>query len=455
MIDVFELLWNAAAFVVALGILVTIHEYGHFWVARKLGVKVLTFSVGFGKPILQKIGKDGVRYVVSAFPLGGYVKMLDERDDEIDISEEDKPFAFNRKPVWVRMLIVLAGPVANYILAVVLYWWIFMLGIDGLKPVIGDVPESTIAFEAGLKKEDLIVSVDGESILTTQDLVEGLIKRLGDKTPILLLVKRQGYSQPKSITFDIKSWQIDDEKPEILHSLGIYHPRENSSTQIGEVGEGTAADKAGIQVGDLITAINGVSISKWREMVVIIRSMPNKSVDIQLKRNDELMDISVVIGSREDDGELVGSLGVSGSGIDLKPFIITQKFGVLDALSLSVQTAYKKIVLTAQLFKKLIVGDISHKSISGPFSIAEGAGNSASYGLVAFLSFLAIISVNLGFINLLPVPMLDGGHMLYFTIEAIKGKPLSQKVQEIGLQIGMMMVFFLMSLAIYNDLVVR
>jgi len=450
-----DMLWNLVFFIIALGVLVTIHEYGHFWVARKLGVKVLTFSVGFGKPILQKIGKDGVRYVLSAIPLGGYVKMLDEREyEDSDISEEDKPFAFNRKPVWVRMAIVLAGPVANFILAIVLYWWMFMLGINGLMPVVGDVPENTIAFEAGLQKDDLILAVDGETILTTQDLVEGLIKKLGDKSSIVLSVKRHGFSQPKIINFDIQNWQIDDEKPQILQSLGIYHPVNDLPTQIGAVANGAAADKAGILIGDVVTIVNGVTVTKWREMEKVVRTIPNKSTNIQVDRNGELMDISVVIGSQDNKGE-IGRLGVAAKSIDFAPFIITQKVGALDAFTLSVETAYKKILLTAGLFKKLLVGDISHKSISGPFSIAKGAGMSASYGLVAFLGFLAMISVNLGFINLLPVPMLDGGHLLFFTIEAIKGKPLSLKVQEFGLQIGMMLVFFLMAMAIFNDMFVH
>lgn len=449
-----DIVWNTAAFIVALGILVTIHEYGHFWVARKLGVKVLTFSIGFGKPFLEKTGKDGVRYVIATIPLGGYVKMLDERDSEQNIPEQDKPFAFNQKSVWVRMAIVLAGPVANFLLAIFLYWCMFILGTDGLRPVVGDVPESSIAFQAGLKNQDLIVAVDGESIVTSQDLVEGLAKRLGDKDFLSLTIQRSTSSLPKILSFNLKNWQVDDEKPQILHSLGIFHPLEDGSTQVDKVSEGKAAAKAGIQVGDVITQVDGIAVNKWRDMVVIISSMPNRSTKIQVNRKGELIVLSVVIGSREDNAD-IGQLGVGKSGIDVKPYIITQKTGVLDAFGLAIETAYKKILLTVQLFKKLLIGEISHKGISGPLSIAKGAGNSASYGLVPFLGFLAMISVNLGFINLLPVPMLDGGHMLYFIIEAIKGKPLSQKVQEFGLQVGMMMVFALMAIAIYNDFAIH
>ena len=450
----FDILWNLIAFIVALGVLVTIHEYGHFWVARKLGVKVLTFSFGFGKPLLQKVGKDGVRYVIAAFPLGGYIEMLDERVHSDDMSEEDKAFAFNRQSLWVRTAIVLAGPLANFVLAIVLYWWMFMLGTPGLLPVVAEVPENTIAYQAGLQKDDLILSVDGEAIVTTQDLVEGLVKRLGEKSRILLTVQRDGFSQPKTISLDIKSWQVDDEKPKIMQSLGIYHPLIDPSTQIGEVAAGAAADEAGIQSGDIVISVNDMVVTNWREMEKIIRAMPNQPTNIQVDRNGELMNLSVVIGSQDDKGK-VGRLGVGAKSIESAPYIITQKVGVFDAFILSIETAYKKILLTARLFKKLLVGDISHKSISGPLSIAEGAGTSASFGLIAFLGFLAMISVNLGFINLLPVPMLDGGHLLFFAIEAIKGKPLTQKMQEFALQIGMMLVFLLMAIAFYNDIVIH
>ncbi len=447
-----DVLWNLASFIVALGILVTIHEYGHFWVARKLGVKVLTFSVGFGKPLLQKVGKDGVRYVLAAIPLGGYVKMLDEREPDQKISEQDRPFAFNQKSVWVRMAIVLAGPIANFLLAIFLYWCMFMIGTDGLKPVVGDPPQSSIAYAAGLLKNDHIVAVDGEAIITTQDLVEGLAKRLGDKGKLILTVKRKGNSQGKNIYLDLQTWQVDDERPQILHSLGIYHLREDATTEIAVVTAGNAAAKAGIQVGDIITLIDDQPVSKWRDMVVMIRAMPNKPTSMQVNRNGELIPISVVIGTQEYNGETIGLLGVEQLRFDFNVYIVTQESDFFGSFVLAYETAYKKIVLTTQLFKKLVVGDISHKGISGPLSIAKGAGASASYGFVAFLSFLAIISVNLGFINLLPVPMLDGGHLLYFVIEAIKGKPLSEKVQEFGLQVGMMLVFALMAVAIFNDI---
>ncbi len=442
-----DALWNLASFIVALGILVSIHEYGHFWVARKLGVKVLTFSVGFGRPLLQKIGKDGVRYVLAAIPLGGYVKMLDERETDQEISQEDKPYAFNQKSVWVRMAIVLAGPVANFILAIFLYWFMFVLGINGITTEVGTIPEASIAQQAGLIKGDKIVRVDGEAVVVMHDLTKNIAKRLGEKSQIILTVQREGRSAEQTIVLDISKWQVDDEKPEILHSLGIFHPLESEGIFVGTITSDGPADKAGIEVGDKIQSVNGKPVERWQAMKLIIELLPNKQVSIEVERNGELIPLSVVIGSADENEPNSGFIGIGSP-----QYMITRQAGLFEAFGLAIDETINMVSLSTKLFIKLISGEISTKSLSGPISIAEGAGSSASIGLVYFISFLAMISVNLGFINLLPIPMLDGGHLLYFVIEAIKGKPLSQKVQEFGLQVGMMLVFALMAIAIFNDI---
>lgn len=447
-----DALWNLASFIVALGILVTIHEYGHFWVARKLGVKVLTFSVGFGKPLLQKVGKDGVRYVLAAIPLGGYVKMLDEREPDQQISEEDKPFAFNQKSVWVRIAIVLAGPIANFLLAIFLYWCMFLMGIKGITTDIGTIPEASIAQQAGLQKGDKIISVDGHSVTVMHDLTKNIAKRLGEKSEIILSVQRPGRTSEKQIVLDISKWIVDDEKPEILHSLGIYHQIESSSTLIGTVTPDDPADKAGILAGDKIISVDGTQVNSWREMGQVIASKPNQRVLFEVERNGELIPIFVVIGSAGGNEVNSGRIGVSSVRVDNSEFLITRQAGIFEAFSLAIDETINMVSLSTRLFVKLISGEISTKSLSGPISIAEGAGTSARIGLVYFISFVAMISVNLGFINLLPIPMLDGGHLLYFVIEAIKGKPLPEKVQEFGLQVGMMLVFALMAVAIFNDI---
>jgi len=445
-----EFLWNLASFILALGILVTIHEYGHFWVARKFGVKVLTFSVGFGKPILQKIGKDGVRYVIAAIPLGGFVKMLDGRDPEQQISDKDQAAAFNNQSVWARMAIVLAGPMANFLLAIFLYWLMFVIGIKGLSPHVGQVPETSISYQAGLLEGDIITQIDGEPVVDMQGVTKAIAKRLGETTEIVISVKRAGEHIAKELVLDISSWQVDESEPELLKSLGIYHPWETLEAVeavIGSIVDGGVAEQAGLMVNDKIVTIGSDVISKWQDMKNIIASNPNQRLLFEVERNGELIPIFVVIGSAKVNGKEIGQIGVG--AVD---YTIVRKAEIIDAFGLAFDEMIKMVVLSSKLFIKFISGDISTKSLSGPISIAEGAGTTASIGLVYFISFLAMISVNLGFINLLPVPMLDGGHLLYFVIEAIKGKPLSQKVQEFGLQIGMMLVFALMALAIFNDI---
>ena len=439
-------LWDAFYFIVALGILVTFHEFGHFWVARKLGVKVLKFSVGFGKPIWQRTAKDGVNYIIASIPLGGYVKMLDEREGEVP--PEESAYAFNNKSVWARMAIVLAGPVANFILAVFFYWMIFIMGIGGFSTEMGEIAPDSIAGRAGLTIGDKITKVDGEPVLLEQDMVTALARRIGDKTEIQLEVEKVGNHQLKTLKLDISGWELDTDRPDILGSLGIRHKTDDPEFSVGiaTVAKGSSADKGGIKPADLIKGYDGETIKSWSDLVSRIRSQPGEQVNILIERDGELREISVVIGSQQQDGQEIGLLGV------LPDHFKTRKGGVGESFNLAIHETGKMISLTMQLFKKLLVGDISPKSLSGPLSIAEGAGGSARGGLVYFLSFVAMISVNLGFINLLPIPLLDGGHLLFFSIEAIKGKPLSEKVQEIGMQIGMLMVFALMAIAIFNDL---
>ena len=443
-----EFLWNLASFIIALGVLVTIHEYGHFFVARKLGVKVLVFSVGFGKPILQKIGKDGVRYIISAIPLGGYVKMLGEQqDDGEELSEEDKKVAFNRQSVWTRMAIVLAGPVANFLLAIFLYWIIFLNGVTGLLPVLAEPEKDSIAAVAGIKQGDQIISVDGIETGYFQDVSLGLAKRIGESTSIEFGIKPKDSSHIKSIKLDISQWQVDEKKPDVLKSLGIQHILDISL--IASVTKDSAADKAGVFAGDRVISIDGNNAKTWSEMSSLLAKSPEQQVILEVLRNDELISIPVVLGSREDNGKLVGVLGVSA---EASKYLVAREAGLVEALKMAFSETVRMIELTVRLFKKFLFGDISHKSLSGPLSIAEGAGNSASVGIITFLGFLAVISVNLGFINLLPIPMLDGGHFLYFVIEAIRGKPLSEEIQSIGLQMGMLLVFALMAVAIFNDI---
>lgn len=440
---------NAFYFVVALGILVTIHEFGHFWVARKLGVKVLTFSVGFGRPIWQRKGKDGVNYVIAAIPLGGYVKMLDEREG--NVSEEEQQYAFNRKSVWARMAIVLAGPVANFILAILFYWMMFLMGIDGYSTQVGKINPDTIAGQAGLSQGDTITEVDGEKVFSLQDVVKAIARRLGEDTELELQVTTAENQISRTLTLQLDGWEVDADRPQILDSLGIRHRSLDADIlpKVAGVQPDGPAAKGGIKVGDLIKSYENQTVMTWNELVALVEKDIGKKAVLLIERDGELSEISVVIGSHKRDGKLVGFLGI---GSDRSEYFVSRQGGVVESFTLAVAETGKMISLSVRLFKKLLTGDISPKSLSGPISIAEGAGGSARGGLVYFLSFVAMISVNLGFINLLPIPLLDGGHLLFYSIEAIKGKPLSERVQEIGMQVGMLMVFALMGIAIFNDL---
>lgn len=446
-----DFFYNAFYFVIALGILVTFHEFGHFWVARKLGVKVLVFSVGFGKPIWQRKGKDGVTYMIASIPLGGYVKMLDEREGDVDSEELD--YAFNRKSVWARMAIVLAGPLANFLLAIVFYWLMFGMGVTDLNTRVGKIDPQSIAGQAGLVSGDSIKRVDGEEVVLLKDVNLAIAARLGETSSITLDVE-SARGLEKQLTMSLKNWQVDTSRPQILQSLGITHMVSDLeiAPTLAEVTVGSPADKAGIQRGDTIKEYDGQKVKNWRHLVALVQEDKDKTVSLLIERNGELSPISVVIGSHKPDDKLVGFLGVRPVNPDFSEFFATRQGGLIESLDMAAEETWKMISLTVQLFRKLLVGDISPKSLSGPISIAEGAGQTARSGLVAFLSFVAMISVNLGFINLLPIPLLDGGHLLFYSIEAIKGKPLSEKVQEIGMQIGMFMVFALMAVAIFNDI---
>ncbi|WP_196137377.1 RIP metalloprotease RseP [Aliikangiella sp. G2MR2-5] len=446
------ILSDAFYFIIALGILVTIHEFGHFWVARRLGVKVLTFSVGFGSPLWKKKGKDGVDYVIAMIPLGGYVKMLDEREGEV--TEEDKPFAFNRKSVWARIAIVLAGPVANFLLAILLYWWVFLSGVVGVTTELGKIDSQSIAGKAGLKAGDRVVSIDEEPVVLYRDLNTGIVRRIGEKTEIILGIQKEGISQIRKVPLDISSWQVNPDRPDILGSLGLRLAVEDIVVLplISEIEQGSPAEIAGLKIGDLIVAYDETNVESWQQLVVKITKDANKKVVLGILRDGEPLEISVVIGSHETEGSKNGFLGVRPESPDYSQYITSRKGGFFESLSMGIGETGKMIALSSRLFKKLIVGEISHKSVSGPFSIAKGAGGSARNGLVSFFFFVAMISVNLGFINLLPIPLLDGGHLLYYVIEAIKGKPLPESVQNFGLQVGMILVIMMMALAIFNDL---
>ncbi len=433
------------AFLVTLGILVTFHEWGHFYAARKLGVKVLRFSVGFGKPLWKKIGKDGVEYVVAGIPLGGYVKMLDER--EAEVSEALLPQAFNRQPLWKRNIIVLAGPVANFVLAIIAFWMMFMMGVISLKSELGTITPGSLAAKSGLMAGDQIVEIDGEKVVDWEDTQFALARRMGDEQPINITVLRG--SKEKALVIDTKLWTYDDRRPDLLKSLGMKPAR--PQVVLGEVVDDMPASHAGLKPGDQVVKVDDLLLEGWQEFTELISQSSGRTLSLTVVRNGDEEIVSVT-PQKTDDGYKIGA------GLEREYYssfyeerLIVKKYDVLPAFYASIERFWDMIGLTVTFIKKLILGEVSTKSLGGPLAIAEGAGSSARGGLVIFLGFLGMISVNLGLINLLPIPVLDGGHLLFNIMEAIKGKPLSEATQEYGMRIGMVLVLGLMAIAIIND----
>jgi len=444
-----QALINLFYFLIALGVLVTIHEWGHFWVARRLGVKVLTFSFGFGPALYRRTGKDGVCYQIAAIPLGGYVKMLDGR--EMEVTPEQREQAFDAKPLWVRSAVVLAGPVANFLLAAILYWVIFSVGITGLSSKVGAVTADSIAEQIGLKPGDILTKVDGHRVETASDVIKRLALRLGESGTLSIEVEREDKDNPILLSTELRNWRMSDEETSLLKQFGIIHIREALPAKIAQVGEASPAAEAGLNPGDVIVSFNGQPVKTWNQLVELIAVHAGETVSLEIKRDGELLQKSVVIGKQRDSSGTRGYLGVA---VDLQgSFVRVQASSILDAFLKGLQHTWDTITLSAGLFAKLVLGELSLKTLSGPIAIAEGAAGSAAIGLVYFLSFLALISVNLGFINLLPIPMLDGGHLLYFAVEWLRGgKPLPEKVQILGIQIGLVLVLAMMAIAIMNDI---
>ncbi|NVJ48793.1 MAG: RIP metalloprotease RseP [Gammaproteobacteria bacterium] len=436
-----DFLFNLLFFLIALGILVTFHEWGHFIAARKLGVKVLRFSVGFGKPLWRHVGKDGVEYVVAGIPLGGYVKMLDEREG--DVPETVRAQAFNRQALWKRNVIVAAGPMANFILAVVVYFVMYLSGTWVFKPIIDKPLEPSIASAAGLQRNDQIIAVDGNPVSSWNEVVWSLVERLGEEGTIALEVKDWQSNRMRTVELNINDWQVDDRRPDPLGSLGLTQIK-SIDAFVYELEPGGAAERAGMRRGDLITQLNQQAISNFNDVRRFMLEVKSAApIAVTVLRDGRSVNLEVTPKAVEQNWLL---------GIKVYSYFEYESAGVMGSMKLAFDKTADVIALTGTMFKKLLVGEVSTKSLGGPLSIAEGAGSSARGGWAYFLGFLGIISVNLGLINLLPVPMLDGGHLLFNTIEWIKGKPLSEAAQEYGLRIGMVLVFGLMAIAIFNDI---
>lgn len=445
-----ELIRNIAFFIIALSILVAFHEFGHFWVARKCGVIVQRFSIGFGKVLWRHVGKDDCEYVICAIPLGGYVKMLDERVE--DVPSEQLNGAFNRKSVLARIAIVAAGPIANFIFAIFAMWLMYMIGVNSLKPVVSSVIPNSVASQVVIKPGEQIKAINGKTVAHWQDVNHAIVGLIG-KEQTSITVGPVDSELTRTVQVNLTNWQFDPQKQSSLASFGLIPYRPQATLTVAHVGKDSAASRAGLEKEDVLLSANGQKIKDWQHFTTLIKQSHGTSIELLYQRNGKQIATSLIPVLQVDkNGNRSGFAGIATYGEPWPPeYKIALQYGVIDALYIGIEKTWDLTVLSFSMIGKLVTGDLSVKNLSGPISIAQGAGQSASYGIVAFLSFLALISVNLGIFNLLPLPVLDGGHLMYYFIELLTGKPVPEKIQDVGFRIGAALLFMLMSIAIFND----
>mgnify|MGYP003385502642 CR=1 FL=1 len=446
-----EFIISLLSFILVLGILVTIHEFGHFWVARRCGVKVLRFSVGFGKPLFKFYRKnDPTEYVIAGIPLGGYVKMLDENEAPVDDAEKSQ--AFNNKPLFSKFLIVSAGPVFNLLFAVFAFWLILVIGEDGLRPVVGHMDNNGLAAHSTLEVADQIVEVNGRPAPIWRVAAGLMTSEMLDKGRLDITVVKPG-GQRNTVLLAFEAGE-QPEASDVMRRIGISPRMPVLPAVIGDIVRGEAGEMSGLQSGDLIVSVNQQAINSWLDWVKVTRSMPNKVMSVLLVRDGETVHLTVRPKRVMEGGGAIGRIGVSPYfGDDLQAdFYTDYQLGWGDAWLEAARQTFSYSILTVKLIGRMLVGEASLQNLSGPISIAQYAGKTASIGLIAFLKFLAFVSVSLGVMNLLPIPMLDGGHLMFYLIEAIKGKPVSEKVQAGFMRIGMVALLCLMVTAVFVDI---
>ncbi len=439
------------AFVGAIALLVVFHELGHYWVARRCEVKVLRFSVGFGRVIYRKrFANSPTEWVISAIPLGGYVKMVDEREDEV--APEDLQYAFNRKPVLQRMAIVVAGPVANFLLAIVLYWAMFVHGVPGLKPMLGDIPPGSSAEIAQLQSGDIILRINDETVPSWQDLRWRLLD-LSLKQAEVRIEAQNSSGSSKLLNLDLSNLEARDLDGDFMDKLGLHLYQPVVLPVIGKLSEGDVAQRSGLEMGDRILGANGLPINLWSEFVDMVRKHPGQTLQLEIKRGESMLTIELVPQSVDESGIMVGKIGAAPliNSAQWQSMMVEVNYNPVEALAHSMRKTWETSVITLKMLAKMVMGEVSVKNLSGPITIADYAGQSAAMGIAAYLGFLALISISLGVLNLLPIPLLDGGHLLYYVVELAKGSPVSEQAWQFGQKIGIALLGTLMVFAIYND----
>jgi len=440
-----------AAFVVALGVLIVFHELGHYFIARLFGVKVLRFSIGFGRALWRvRQGRDQTEWVIAALPLGGYVKMLDEHEGTV--APEEAYRAFNRQTVWRRTAIVAAGPVANFLLAIVLYWALFVGGVQEAKPIVGAPETGTAAAAAGLVRGETILRINGEPMASWQQVRWRFLQLAVEKqTASLEVIDAKQHLATRTLdlsTFDLEGFDSDP-----LARLGLKLDRPDVAPVVGKLVPGSVAEQGGLRPGDRIVSIDGSEVRVWEEVVAAVRRRPGETVRLGLRRDGQSVEISLRPEAIHENGRTIGRIGAA-PRIDpeaMKSLVTLVRYGPAAALGMAIDRTWETSAFSLKMLGKMVVGEVSWRNLSGPVTIADYAGQSAQLGIGAYVAFLALISISLGVLNLLPIPLLDGGHLLYYVVEIFKGSPVSERVMELGQRLGLTVLLFLMAFAIYND----
>ena len=443
-----QLISTLLSFLAALAVLVVVHELGHYWAARWVGVKVLRFSVGFGQPLLiKRWGQDATEWSIAAIPLGGYVKMLDER--EAPVAEHELARAFNRQTVWARMLIVVAGPVANLLLAVLLYSGLYLHGVPAIKPILAEPATQSAAARAGLHNGDNIVAIDEQAILSWADVNWALLRDVSVKSQVTLQLENGG-----TRVLDVSGASLGDGKTEIASQLGLRLFEPAMPAVIAQVLDKSAAQRADLRAGDKVLAVNQQAVTQWADFVRWVRQHPAQTLTVTVARGTQQLNVSLTPETSREAGVAVGKIG-AGPVVDeavFKDMMTTLNYSVGGAIAEGVTKTWQMSIFSLQMMGRMVTGEVSWHNLSGPLTIADYAGKSARSGWMTFVGFLALVSISLGVLNLLPIPLLDGGHLMYYIVEVVKGSPVPDRIMELGQRFGMAALLTMMVFAFYNDI---